>query len=205
VIPRVVLACGAVVAASLLVLSASGYAQDLHVVDHPQAEPSFNGLHPLRAQPQTGAREPTVWVGAWHLEHSFTPAVPARPAAAVYARAATTVSVTFPSDVPRPTDGLELQFMRVCTSTDRNLTTRIVHAPAVETASGATWQASFTIPEAAGEPRVWTMWAIYPSQDAAGPTQVILGAVPIIVVPAKLKMATLPSPSAMRPPDCSSP
>src|SRR5439155_15935450 len=78
-------------------------------------------------------------------------------------------------DTPRPMDGLELQFMRVCTTTDPNLQTRIVHAPATEMVSGDAWHASFTIPEASGEPRVWTMWAVYPSENESGPVQVIQG------------------------------
>jgi len=165
------------VSATLLALATSGY-----------AEPA----------------EPTLWTGEWRLQHTFSPAAPTRTDAAVYAGVATTVATAVPDDVPQPTDGLEVQFMRVCTSTDRNLTTRIVHAPATETDAGDAWQATFTIPEASGEPRLWTMWAFYQSETEAGPAQVIQGPVELLVVPAGTDVV-VPSPRVIRPPACASP
>jgi hypothetical protein len=148
---------------------------------------------------------PTRWTGEWRLQHTFSPAAPTRSDAVVYARVATTVVITVPDEVPQPTDGLEVQFMRVCTSNDPNLQTRIVHAPATETDAGDAWQGSFTIPEDSGEPRVWTMWAFYPSADDSGPVQVIQGPFELLVLPTGTEVAGVPSPRAIRPPDCASP
>jgi hypothetical protein len=117
----------------------------------------------------------------------------------------TTVTLTFPEDVPLPLDGLELRFMRVCTTTDRNQQTRIIHARATNAALGERWQASFTIPELASQPRVWTLWVFYLTENELGRAQEIEGAYPIVVVPANSGIAPLLSPIEVRPPDCASP
>ena len=167
--------------------------------------PAAASLLLLPGSGHTQLAQPTLWTGEWWLQHTFSPAPQARADAGIYAGAATTVTVTFPEDVPQPTDELELQFMRVCTSTDPNLQARVVHAPATKSASGDAWEASFMIPEPAGEPRGWTMWAFYPSEAASGLVQVIQGAFAILVVPAETDVAALVSPMAIRPPDCRRP